>query len=112
MVTLAPCGHQGRGVRPRRQHALRRDGYGASPHPSALSANLLCPWPNGKRDQRPQAVPEIGSHVLSPLRGQSDALILAFGSLYAAGYPTPRGVKDDLVGLRHDSNAPVTLTQA
>jgi Transposase DDE domain group 1 len=83
MVALAPCGHQGRGVGPRRQHALRRDGYGTSPPPSALSAHLLCPWPNGKRDQRPQAVPEIGAHVLSPLRGSSRALVLAFGGLCA-----------------------------
>src|SRR6266850_1909243 len=83
MVMLAPCGHQGRGVRTRGQHALCRDGYGASPHPSTLPAHLLCPWPNGKREQRPQALPEIGSHLLSPLRSQSGTLVLAFGSLYA-----------------------------
>ena len=41
-----------------------------------LPAKSTVPVMNGKRDQRPQAVPEIGSHVLSPLRGQSLRLFL------------------------------------
>jgi hypothetical protein len=57
LVALAPGGHQGRGVQPRRQHALRRDGYGPRPPSRALATALLCPWPRGKREQRPPRCP-------------------------------------------------------
>src|SRR5215831_10124584 len=63
----APRGHQGRGVRPRRQHPLCRDGHGAGPHQGALPTHLLCPGPSRKRHQGSQTLPEIGSHVVSSL---------------------------------------------
>jgi hypothetical protein len=109
MVALAPCGHQGRGVRPRRHHALGGAGDGTSPPPRALSAPLLCPWPHGKREQRSPAVPAIGAHGLSPLRGQARARVVACGGLYAPCYPTPCGVKAPPVGLRYDGNDPMAL---
>src|SRR6266478_1879184 len=84
MVALTPSGDQGRGLRARRQHALCRDGHGARPHSGSLSATLLCPRPNGKRDQRSQTLPEVGSHVVSSLRSQSVALDIAFGRLRVA----------------------------
>src|SRR6266852_2435606 len=67
VVALTPCGDQGRGVRPRHQHPLCRDGSGAGPHQGALPENLLCSWTSGKRDQRSQTLPEVGSHLVSSL---------------------------------------------
>ena len=71
------------------QHPLCRDGYGARPHPGGLSAHLLCSGTNGKRDQRSQTLPEIGSYVLSSLRGQPVAVVAAFGRLRVTRYATP-----------------------
>src|SRR4030095_3794037 len=111
MVALAPCSHQGRSVRARREHTLCRDGYGASPHPGALPAHLLCSRPSRKRDQRSPTLPEIRAHGLSSLRGQPVSLVVAFGRLRVTCNLTPRGFKDNPVGLSDDGDDPDTLTQ-
>src|SRR5215510_10586266 len=84
VVTLAPCGDQGRGLRARRQHPLCGHRSGAGPHQGALPANVLRPRTSGKRDQRAQTVSEIGSHIMSSLRGQSVQVVVAFGRLRVA----------------------------
>jgi len=58
-----------------------------------------------------QTLLEIGSHVLSSLRGQSVPVVFAFGRLCVTGYLTSRGVKNHPMGLSDDGNDPAALTQ-
>ena len=81
LVALAPGGHQGRGVRTRRQHAVVTDMEQA--RTQVLYRHIYCARGQMENEIKDQALPEIGAHVLSPLRGQSSALVIAFGGLCA-----------------------------
>src|SRR6516165_9941976 len=58
-----------------------------------------------------QTLLEIGSHVLSPLRGQSVPVVCAFGRLCVTGYLASRGVQDHAMGLSNDGDDPAPLAQ-
>ena len=90
VVSFAPRGHQGCSGRPRSQHPLCRDGYGARPSPSS-SPPRAAPAAPAARPQPPVlAVP--GGAGLWPTGGRQGWPAAGVGRLrYALARPAPGG---------------------